>query len=214
MVLIFVIMLQDLNCLVQGNVSLPFFSYFLYFFLLFLPFLFFLYFFLLFFFFFLINFFFILFPGDRCVYLRNSQFGDYLGTTYIDVNGQYQTGMYTYGRYDGTWKLTDVKGGVQIRNMQYNQLLLPSVKSDEKRRNVTTTSFGNDATVWVLEQTSKANSVFIKNKSLGEYLYASNTLRYSVFTWSDQKSDPVQGWRPKEKAIWTVIDTNCWNNIP
>ena len=117
--------------------------------------------------------------------------------------------MYTYGRYDGTWKLTDVKGGVQIRNMQYNQLLLPSVKSDEKRRNVTTTSFGNDATVWVLEQTSKANSVFIKNKSLGEYLYASNTLRYSVFTWSDQKSDPVQGWRPKEKAIWTVIDTNC-----
>ena len=148
------------------------------------------------------------------MYLQNYKFGDYLQTGSVDVNGQHPTGMYFHKQHneeDGTWKLTDVKGGVQIRNLLHNQLLSPSIMQDAKRRNVITAwdSNRNDATVWVLEQTSKANSVFIKNKSLGEYLYASNTLRYSVFTWSDQKSDPVQGWRPKEKAIWTVIDTNC-----
>ena len=143
------------------------------------------------------------------MYLQNSQFGDYLETRGPDINGR-QTGMFSSLHVDGKWKLTDVKGGVQIRNMHYNQLLLPSGKQDAKRRNVITTSIGNGATVWVLEQTSNPNSVFIKNKSLGEYLYAgSDVLRTNVFTWSDQKSKPVQGWSPKEKAIWTLIDTNC-----
>ena len=150
------------------------------------------------------------------MYLRNSQFGDYLETKIYDINGQHQTGMSAYAQYDGKWRLTDVNGGVKIRNLLYNQLLSSSVKRDAKRRKVITAwdSIGNDATVWLLEQTSKANSVFIKNKSLGEYLYAgSGDLRNSVFTWSDQKSKPVQGWSPKEKAIWTVIDTTCNCNL-